>query len=136
MAGRASSRCRSIRRFDTTNPCETFGQPWRHHPLSLRSVLVRLYCLKQPIEGLFRGVCRTIEGPFRGVCRTIEGPCYRGFVLLGFTRRWLWGIRLARLLGAPSPHRPGRLPFQSIYIGGDGGGRLRAGRVVLLEEAL
>src|SRR5215510_6657345 len=113
MAGRASPPCRSIRRFDTTDPCETFGQPWRHHPLSLRLVLLRLYCLKQPIEG----------------------PCYRRLVLLGFTRRRLWGIRLARLFGAPSTHRSRRLRFQSFEIGGDGGSRLRVGRVVLPEIA-
>ena len=95
-----------------TDPCEAFGL-----------VLLRLYRLKQPIEG-----------PFSGVCGTIEGPCYWRF--LSFTRRWLWGIRSARAFGAPSTHRPGRLLFQTIQIGGDGGGRLRAGRVMLPEEAL
>jgi hypothetical protein len=88
-------------------------------------VLLRLYRLKQPIEG-----------PFGGLCRTIEGPCYRRFVFLRFTRRWFCGIGSAHVFGAPSTHRPGRLLFQSIQIGGDSGGRLRAGRVVLPEEAL
>jgi|RhiMetdeSRZDD1v2_1073273.scaffolds.fasta_scaffold1312198_1 hypothetical protein len=128
MAGRAPLLWRDIRRFDTTDLCETFGQPWRHHPAVLRVSSSPALSPEQPIEGPLHGVYRTIETPCHGV--------YRRFVLLGFTRRRLWGICLASAFGASGTHRPGRLPFQSFKIGGDGGGRLRAGRVVLPEVAL
>jgi hypothetical protein len=143
MAGRAPLLWRDIRRFDTTDLCETFGQPWRHHPAVLRVSSSPALSPEQPIEGPLHGICRTIEGPSCGICRIIEGPSRgicrppsRRFVLLGFTRRRLWGICLASAFGASGTHRPGRLPFQSFKIGGDGGGRLRAGRVVLPEVAL
>jgi hypothetical protein len=66
----------------------------------------------------------------------MDRPGYRRFVLLGFIRRRLWGLRLARLFGAPSTNRSRRLLFQPFEISGNDGGRLRAGRVVLPEVAL